>query len=54
MMQEDKKPAAACKWGDSARQIKRRDLTEESAKKAGYPGQLREPKGWFRGARISK
>jgi hypothetical protein len=51
---DEKKPSAACKWGDKAREIKRRDLTEEAAKKAGYPGALREPKGWFRGARVSK
>lgn len=31
---------------------KRRELDEAGAKKAGYPGSLREPKNWFRGARI--
>jgi hypothetical protein len=36
------------KWAHS----KRRDLTEEQAKKAGYPSNLREEKGWYRGARV--
>ena len=50
----DEKKTTACKWGDNGKEIKRRDLTEDAAKKAGYPGQLREPKGWYRGARVSK
>lgn len=36
------------RWGTG----KRRQLDEASARKAGYPGDLREPRGWFRGARV--
>jgi hypothetical protein len=32
----------------------RRELDEARAKKAGYPGALREETGWFRGARVRR
>ena len=32
----------------------RRELDEAKAKKAGYPGTLREQTGWFRGAKVRR
>ncbi len=52
-MNEDKKPIATL-WGDKAKQQPRRVLTEDAAKRAGYPGALREESGWHRGARVTK
>lgn len=45
----DKKPTRPqSQWSHG----KRRELDEAKAKKAGFPGALREEKGWFRGARV--
>jgi hypothetical protein len=56
-MSEERKVTGS-RWGGVNKKTgqlsHRRDLTEEAAKKAGYPGALREPKGWFRGARVGK
>ena len=52
MSEENRRTAS--RWGDEAKQGKRRDLTEDAAKKAGYPGALREEHGWRNGARVTK
>jgi hypothetical protein len=45
---------SSTRWGSQKKQQPRRDLTEDAAKKAGYPGALREESGWYRGARVVK
>jgi len=52
-MNEDKKPIAT-RWGNKAKQQPRRALDEDTAKRAGYSGSLRESEGWYRGARVTK
>jgi hypothetical protein len=49
---DEKRKTEPSKWGKGDKP--RRDLTEEAAKKAGYPGALREEKGWYRGARVNR
>ena len=51
-MSDEKPKREPGKWGKGDKP--RRDLTEEAAKKAGYPGALREEKSWHRGARVAK
>jgi hypothetical protein len=50
---EDRKDKLTPRWGRKDGSIKRRDLTEDQLKKAGYPGAMREEKGWFRGAKVA-
>ena len=47
-MSEKKASRPNSKWATG----KRRDLDDSQAKKAGYPGDLREDRGWFRGAKV--
>jgi hypothetical protein len=51
-MSEQESKVVGNRWGDKAKGQKRRDLDEAAAKKAGYPGALREQPGWYRGARV--
>ncbi len=45
----EKKPARPnSRWATG----KRRDLDDAAAKKAGYPSNLREEKGWHHGAKV--
>jgi len=45
----EKKPARPnSRWAHG----KRRELDEAAAKKAGWPSNLREEKGWHRGVRV--
>jgi hypothetical protein len=49
-MNEKSPPKVSSKWAAG----KRRELTEETAKKSGYPSNLREEGGWRNGARLRK
>lgn len=47
-MSEKKAAKPNSRWATG----KRRDLDEAAAKKAGYPGDLREQHGWRNGAKL--